>query len=160
MSKKLPSLELLDQLLEVREDGLYNRVRRGNRPQGAFAEAPSPHGYSKVSIQNRRYYAHRIVWYMVHRQDPGAQVIDHIDRNGFNNAPSNLRLVTRSLNQFNIAPQTNNSSGVTGVCWAARQQRWMARGFRHGKWSYLGYFVEKQDAIAARQAWEQEQWAT
>lgn len=57
-------------------------------------------------------------------------VIDHINRNGLDNRRCNLRLVTHSGNRLNQkAPsiRSDSTSGVTGVSFNKKSQKWMAR---------------------------------
>ena len=95
---------------------------------------------------------------MTHRQDPGQAVVDHIDRNKLNNDPANLRLLSKRMNALNSRIGAANTSGVKGVHWYRRERRWVAKGKEHGHCRTLGYFLDKADAIAARQAWEALQW--
>ena len=92
-------------------------------------------------------------------KDPSryALFIDHIDRNKLNNHPDNLRLVTVRLNGLNRKMNSNNTSGANGVRFL--KGKWYSRGVFHRKFVHLGCFDSKQEAITARQAWEQEQWA-
>ncbi|MNJ25413.1 AP2 domain protein [compost metagenome] len=49
----------------------------------------------------------------------------------------------------------NNKSGIKGVRWNEQRQKWTAHiGFK-GKQITLGYFINKDDAIAARKAAEE-----
>ncbi len=54
-----------------------------------------------------------------------------------------------------MAMATNNTSGMTGVNWCKREQRWKASIRVNKKDIGLGYFIEKEDAIAARKAGEE-----
>ena len=56
--------------------------------------------------------------------------VDHKDANGLNNKWSNIRSVSRSINRRNSAKNTNNKSGVTGVYWHKKQQRWEVKLLR------------------------------
>ena len=54
-----------------------------------------------------------------------------------------------------VAVAKDNTSGVRGVCWDKRSQKWVARISRQGKSHYLGSFVDKADAIKARKQGEE-----
>lgn len=56
-------------------------------------------------------------------------------------------------------PGRNNSSGVTGVYWTRNVGKWLAAICRDGKLVNLGYFADKEDAIAARKAAEAEKYS-
>ena len=55
---------------------------------------------------------------------PGKDSIDHIDRNPLNNCRTNLRFATLSEQQVNQGMQRNNTSGVKGVSWHTRDNKW------------------------------------
>lgn len=80
------------------------------------------------------------------------KVIDHIG--GYNtrndNRKSNLRISNKSGNAANSDIRNTNTSGVTGVCWNKKANKWMARITYNNKDYYLGLFDELEDAIAAR----------
>ena len=81
---------------------------------------------------------------------------DHIDRNPFNNKKSNLRLATRQENNRNCSISTNNTSGITGITWYSRKNKWIAYIGVDYKRIHLGYFENKEDAIKARLKAEKE----
>lgn len=62
-------------------------------------------GYRCVRIQKRVWKAHRIMFYMYHRRDPGPKVIDHIDGNKGNNQIFNLRACIQRQNSCNTQKQ-------------------------------------------------------
>lgn len=51
--------------------------------------------------------------------------------------------------------QSNNKSGVRGVCWDKSRNKWKAEIKFKGKKIYLGRFENKKDAIAARKEAEE-----
>lgn len=71
------------------------------------------HKYATVSINNRAYPVHRIVWEMHYGQIPEGMLVDHINCNGVDNRLDNLRLATISQNAMNrrVAGRT----GAKGV---------------------------------------------
>lgn len=111
-----PSIQRLRELFEVRPDGaLVRLVQAGPRPKGSIAGCKSPDGYTKVSVDNVDLQAHRVVFAITQGRWPALD-IDHIDGDRSNNAPANLREVTRRVNlqnQRNASP--GNSSGLLGA---------------------------------------------
>ena len=81
---------------------------------------------------------------------------DHIDRNPLNNRRSNLRQATASQQNMNQGKQSNNTSGVIGVCWHKDRNKWNAFISISGKRKHLGYFLNKDDAICTRLKAEKE----
>lgn len=157
--KPLPPLERLDVLFEVRDGSLFNRVGRPRAKKGTEAGAVNLlTGYRLVCVDYSKYKVHRVIWAMVNRSDPGQLVVDHIDGNKLHNHPSNLRLLSKSMNALNAKRFGHNTSGVTGVCWYSREARWVAKGRHNGRRQVLGYFHRKEDAIQARKDWEASLW--
>ena len=82
--------------------------------------------------------------------DIQGKVIDHINGNPRDNRRCNLRVCNQGDNAKNIRVKDNNSSGVTGVNWASREEKWRAYIAHNGKFYSLGYYTNKEDAINAR----------
>lgn len=75
---------------------------------------------------------------------------DHKDRDRLNNLSSNLRKVTRSQNGINKSIQSNNTSGVTGVHFTKRENKFIVQIQINKKNIWLGQFTNIEDAISAR----------
>lgn len=132
------------------------KISASNRaPIGSAAGTLKTDKNLVIKINKRVYYAHRLAWFYVYKEWPKG-IIDHIDRNPQNNAISNLRDTTNSLNQHNINPKINNTSGYTGVYYSERQRRWKAQIIVNRKVIYLGCFIEKKFAIKARKEAEKQ----
>lgn len=99
------------------------------------------------------YKAHNLAWLWMTGDWPQKQ-IDHIDRNNYNNAWSNLRDVAVSQNHYNKGPQKNNISGTPGVQWVRSKSKWRAILQVDGKKIYGGLHFTKEAAIAARKRLE------
>jgi hypothetical protein len=91
---------------------------------------------------------HNEIYHHYHRES--FQELDHINTCGCDNRKSNIRLATRSANCVNKQRRSDNTSNKTGVTWYRQDQKWVARLQLPGKRLYLGGFVKKKDAIAAR----------
>jgi hypothetical protein len=139
--------------------GLFTwKVRRGGLKAGSRAGYRNSEGYLRISIDGVRHFAHRLAYAIYHSVMPprGVQV-DHIDGDRANNRIDNLRLATHAENMRNRQkPGKRNRSGATGVCWYIRDQKWSAQIKKNGRQIHLGYFTNKQDAIAARRIAEAE----
>jgi hypothetical protein len=107
--------------------------------------------YFQLGIAGRNYQIHRIVYAINKGVDPGGFDVDHIDNNGLNNKPENLRLATRSENMGNRGKNRNNTSGWKGVYWHDQRQKWVASIKVNGRARYLGLFSNPEDASSAYQ---------
>ena len=97
-----------------------------------------------------RIRAHRLAWFISHGHMPSGE-IDHINQDKLDNRISNLRDVTRVVNQRNGTWKSNNTSGVSGVCWHKQRNKWCAQAAGGGekKSRYIGLFDTIQEAEAA-----------
>ena len=106
-----------------------------------------------IMYNGHRFYIiyHRIIWCHYYGEWPNSNlVIDHINRNHYDNSITNLRLVTYAENNKNRKVPRDNNSGHQGVCWKKRYKRWEASIGVDKKNIYLGVFKNKEDAIKAR----------
>jgi hypothetical protein len=170
-AESLPSQEMLNELLAYDPEngtlawkarspvrfpdcarwGQEGTAQRWNtRWAGKPAFTNDTRGYRQGEIFGRPYFAHRIIWRMVHGDEPAD--IDHIDGNRSNNRLSNLRAVTRQENLRNARRRSDNSSGVVGVTWDKRKQRWYACIAVSQRTINLGSYRTLEEATAARKA--------
>lgn len=106
--------------LEYAEDsttGLKWKIDRNNRVKkgGIAGSLDKSTNYFRVSVNNKLYYCHRIVWDIVNGNIPEGYNIDHIDGNSMNNNVNNLRLADQKANVRNRKKNVANTKGITGV---------------------------------------------
>lgn len=132
------------------ETGLFTRLVSTNRQAkaGTVAGTPDGAGYLRVSIDHKRYRAHRLAWLFVYGTFPSYE-IDHINRVRGDNRIANLRAVDKSENQQNTSISTRNTSGAKGVFWSAGAANWQAQICIKGHKIHLGCFACLADAKAA-----------
>ena len=87
---------------------------------------------------------------------PKDKVVDHINRNKVDCRKVNLRICTVAENNKNKSISKRNKSGVTGVSWSKRKNKWIASINVDHKTIYLGGFTNKEEAIKARLQAEKE----
>jgi hypothetical protein len=87
----------------------------GTRKAGGIAGGLNNHGYRRIKINDRFYLCHRLAWLIVTGEWPEDQ-IDHMDGVRDNNAFSNLREVSGTINSQNRRrAASNNVTGFLGV---------------------------------------------
>ncbi len=101
--------------------------------------------YAVRSEGNHQVRMHRVIM-----NAPPDLVVDHIDHDGLNNVPRNLRNCTQSQNARNQRPQQGRSSQYIGVCWHKRERKWSARIRKDGRPYSLGLFDDEVEAAQAR----------
>jgi hypothetical protein len=138
---------------EESSTGLINKVNRGIRAKkGQETGTINLHGYFYMRFRHKIYANHRIIYFLNTGIDPEEKQVDHIDGDRLNNKISNLRLATRKQNQDNRKKSRNNTSGVTGVYWHKRKNKYTSSIICNGKLLDLGAFNKsnKDKAIAVR----------
>lgn len=86
---------------------------------------------------------------------PDSEQVDHIKHKTYDNRKSQLRPATNQENTRNQGIQSNNKSGVTGVCWNANRNMWDAYIGIDNKQIYLGTSKNKEDVIKLRKEAEE-----
>ncbi len=117
---------------------LYRRMPSGLCRVGTKMQN---HGGLKCKIMQKMYAVHRVVYYMYYGIDPADYVIDHINRDRFDNRIRNLRAVSQSINNF-------NRKKLGGV--RRNHDTWQAYFTLNKKFYTIGNYRTKKDAEAAR----------
>lgn len=109
---------------------------------GQVAGCIKSDGYAGITVDGRRYMAHRIAWFYVYGQFP-KHYIDHK-----NHIRSDNRL-------YNLREATPSESAAHRGCWRNGLKgchlngRWQARIRKNSKHIHLGYFDTEQEAHEA-----------
>lgn len=163
MKAMQPTKEYVRELLDY--DPLTGILRWKPRSESRFASASladswnkqyagkvagrlGSNGYRYIKIEKVNYREHRIIWLWVHGEWPPQ--VDHDDRDTSNNRLSNLKKATNVTNSKNKGLRSDNTSGIPGVQWSDRKQRWTVEIYVDGARKYVGQFREKGDAVTAR----------
>ena len=122
-------------------------TRRGQGKAGTLAGTPTARGrYLHIQIDRRRYLAHRLAWFYVHKVWPPDE-IDHESGDQADNRITNLRTANRAQNNANRRHKRTSRSGLKGVHF--HRGKWIASTKRDGKQFYLGSFNSPAEAHAA-----------
>ena len=112
-----------------------------------WTDGSNGNGYRRICIDGRMFYVHRLSFVDAYGEIPDGMVVDHICYNTSCVNPRHLRLATRQQNIANKSGLAkNNQSGLRGVSWHKRKQKWQARVQVEGRSKYLGYFDDKNEA--------------
>lgn len=86
----------------------------------------------------------------MHKELVPFEIVDHENRNRKDNRKSNLREATFSQNNQNSSISTRNTSGIIGVHFNVKRQKWIAEIGINKQVKYLGGFENKEEAIKTR----------
>ena len=169
-ANKLPDVHYLNECFTISNESpsgiLWNkrprehfRTERGwrmfnTRDSGTMAGHLTKSGdgcrFYLVKANQIKYPVHRVIFAIANGFDPADKEVDHIDGNGMNNNPENLRVATRMQNACNKSLQSNNRSGHTGITWCKRTKLWMAQIGHKGVTMFLGRYKNIEDAVKIR----------
>lgn len=129
--------------------GAFTWLKSGKGvPKSRSAGTKNAAGYVQIQIKGRLYYAHRLAWLYMTGEWPKGQ-IDHVNLCKDDNSWSNLREAEEDQNKWNLGLSRHNKSGVKGVSFDQRTQRWRVRVCVSGACRSAGYFDSIEDAARA-----------
>ena len=132
--------DMLHELFYYKDGKLYNKVDRGTTKANAEVGCRDNNGYTVTKINGKRYYAHRLIYILVHGHIPNNLFIDHIDGNPSNNQVENLRVVVR---------QGNDQNRRRAKGYRYKKGAWEASIKHDGKQHYLGRYTTEDEARQA-----------
>ena len=140
------------------ETGIFTRLKTVSNASGAKKGniagcINTTDGYRYILIDGKRYNASRLAWFYMEGYLPEKD-IDHGNRIRHDDRWKNLRHISHQCNMRNCKKRYTNTSGITGVYWAKKRQKWQAQIGISGKIIYLGIFISKLSAARAR--WQAE----
>ena len=134
--------------------GNFIRLAGGRGPKakvGKIAGWTGGLGYRRLEINNKVYAQHRLAWFYTHGVWP-EDGIDHINGDTGDNRIENLRAVTQQTNTQNMRMNKRNTSGVTGVYFNKKDNKWQSYIRAESKLRYLGQFDDWFEAVCARKS--------
>jgi hypothetical protein len=133
-----------DQFRTPNAFAMWNKRYAGKPIRSADAD-----GYLRVTIDYKRFQAHRVIFKILHDQEPAQ--IDHEDTVKSNNRPRNLRPSDQFTNQYNTSAHKDGTSGFKGVSFLKSKGKFRAIISCRGRRYFLGY---SETAIGAAALYE------
>lgn len=153
MPKNLPPLtadRLRERLSYDQDTGVFRWLHPvAGLPAGTIAGVKDRKGYIQITVDGRRYFAHRLAWLYVHGAWPTNQ-LDHRYGITDDNRIGELREATHAQNHQNEGMRKSNTSGHPGVCWDKRKRKWQVQIRVPGKNKFIGLFSDLGKAVEAR----------
>lgn len=101
--------------------------------------------YRRVRVNNKDVSEHRVIWVILYGVEP--KYIDHINGDGTDNRPANLReCESLSENLYNIGMRSYNTTGLKGVSKRKDSNKYYSFIRIKGKNKYLGVFDTPEEA--------------
>jgi hypothetical protein len=141
----------LKEVLEYNpETGVFTRIKSSNNPVkiGSIAGTIDKNGYRRITLNGKRYLAHRLAYFYMTGNFPENQ-IDHINHIRNDNRWTNLRPATKSENQSNAKISKRNTTGYKGVSYDKRRNKYRAEICHNHNRIKLGSYTTAIEAHAA-----------
>tara|TARA_S200002703_G_C3618766_1_gene190059 strand:- start:35 stop:496 length:462 start_codon:yes stop_codon:yes gene_type:complete len=136
---------------------IYNDGRVFNKKKGIFLKTDTDNrGYKRVRItindKVHRLKIHRLVakYYCINEKPEEYNVVDHIDRNTFNNHYTNLRWCNHRINNENKAITKRNKLGHQHICYNEKYKNPYIVQIRRNSINYRKIFKTLEEAIEWR----------
>ena len=84
-------------------------------------------GYLRVILSGKKHLIHRLVACQYLQKIENKNLVDHIDGCKTNNYLNNLRFCNASENMRNSKPSSKNTSGVKGLTYDKKRNKWQAQ---------------------------------
>lgn len=85
---------------------------------------------------------------------PEGATIERVDVNKGYDRDNCYWELDRSVQAYNTRLRSNNTSGKAGVMWNTKKEKWESYIYRNKKRKRIGFFTDKNEATAAREAAE------
>lgn len=116
---------------------------------GDIAGSETQRGYYSIQVKNKKYYNHRIAWFLFYGKWP-EKSIDHIDGDGTNNRIKNLREVEHKINASNRSKFSNISETGHTCIRKTPYGKFRVQIMKNGKYHRAKTFDDINNAIAWR----------
>lgn len=113
-------------------------------------------GYAYITKYDEQIFIHRLLMGLPNTYDDKSQlIVDHINGNKLDNRKCNLRVVKKEVNPINCKKYKNNTSGVKGVAWVKRLNKWQVNIQINKRSIYLGVYSDFEEAVEIRKKAEE-----
>ena len=141
-------------------EGLYQastlgRIKSLNHNKGRILKPylrPNGYYYFVLSLNGKTkpYACHQLIAmaFLDHKNQGLKDTVDHISGEKLDNRLVNLRIISHRENSAGIRSKT---SKYQGVCWVSSKSKWKARIGINGKYKFLGYFDNEEEAAQVYQ---------
>ncbi|CAH0316264.1 hypothetical protein SRABI89_05048 [Pseudomonas koreensis] len=149
-TRELTHARLLEKLHYDPETGRFTRRPPNHKRRiGQFDK----NGYITIAVDRVKHQAHRLAWLYMTGEHPDEDLhVDHINRIRDDNRWINLRQATPADNCNNREyggggnSTGRGASGIHGVYWDGRKERWHVQMQCRGKYFYGGYHSTLESA--------------
>ena len=148
--KMMPSMDRILELMSYDPDlGIFKRKEKNNRNQiiGEQLGSLTREGYITLRIDNQRYYAHRVAYFLLTGEQPLS--VDHKNGLRSDNRASNLRGASRCQNVYNAKKSSSNTSGYKNIHWNKQSEKWDVKINANKRFYWGGCFSSLEDAAEA-----------
>lgn len=104
------------------------------------------YGYIISNVGGKTINLHKLVLGLIDSE----AIVDHKNRKPWDNRKNNLRKTTPSLNKQNSNTRSDNNSGIIGVSFIDKKNKWRVDITVNGKRHYYGEFDNFEDAVKQR----------
>lgn len=104
------------------------------------------HGYGHIWLNGKLVYAHRFAYALAHGECASDLEIDHMCHNQRCVNPAHLQPVTHQQNCENKGADKRSKSGIRGVGWNSKANKWQVRAIVKGRIYSGGYYGDVREA--------------
>lgn len=153
--KKYNKYEFKDDIVIINDNILIDRDDFEKVDAMNKYVATNSSGYALMWEGIKECFLHRFLMGLSLKYDPETQlIVDHINGNSLDNRKSNLRILKKEYNPINCKTYSNNTSGVKGLSWNKKLNKWSVSIQVNKKSIYLGVYADKNEAIKVRKSAE------
>lgn len=132
-----PTQADLHNFFDYKDGILYWKVSKKCVNKGGIAGHTNyPRPYVQITINKRKFLAHRLIFKMFHGYLP--KCVDHINGIKNDNRIENLREATLSQNNYNTKPKNTKKN----ISLYKKTGKWQVQIRANGKNIHLGYFLD------------------